>query len=104
MAAAAEDLGYKSLPLANQTAYTLVKGTDTPETPGGYKGRMGLFEVFEVSESIQGLIMKQSTSGEIEKVAQANGMITMRQDGYLKALDGRTTLDEVNRVAAEDNA
>lgn len=103
-AAYANDLGFKSLPLNNQTAYTLTKGTDTPDTPGGYKGRMGLYEVFEVSEAIQALIMKQATSSEIEKAALAEGMINMRQDGYLKALDGRTTLAEVNRVAAEDNA
>jgi type IV pilus assembly protein PilB len=100
----ADDLGYKSLPLATQNAYTLAKGTDTADTPNGYKGRMGLYEVFEVSEAIQALIMKQATSTEIEKAAQAEGMINMRQDGYLKALDGRTTLAEVNRVAAEDNA
>jgi len=104
MAAAAEDLGYKSLPLSNQNAYTLAKGTDTPDTPNGYKGRMGLYEVFEVSEAIQALIMKRATSTEISKQAEAEGMVTMRQDGYLKALDGRTTLAEVNRVAAEDNA
>lgn len=65
---------------------------------------MGLYEVFEVSEAIQGLIMKRSTSTEIAKAAEAEGMINMRQDGYFKALDGQTTLDEVNRVAAEDNA
>jgi type IV pilus assembly protein PilB len=103
-AAAVQDLGYKSLPLASQTAYTLAKGTDTSDTPGGYQGRMGLYEVFAVSEAIQALIMKRSTSGEIEKAARAEGMINMRQDGYLKALDGRTTIAEVNRVAAEDNA
>ena len=99
-----KDLGYKSLPLKGDTAYTLAKGTDSSETPGGYKGRMGLYEVFEVSEEIQSLIMKRSTSSQIEKQAQMEGMINMRQDGYLKALDGRTTLTEVNRVAAEDNA
>jgi type IV pilus assembly protein PilB len=102
--AVSKDLGYKSLPLSTDNAYTLFKGKDTPDTPGGYKGRMGLYEVFEVSEAIQGLIMKQATSSEIEKAALAEGMINMRQDGYLKALDGRTTLAEVNRVAAEDNA
>lgn len=99
-----KDLGYKSLPLSNQTAYTLTKGTDSPDTPGGYRGRMGLYEVFEISEAIQALIMKRATSTEIEKIAQAEGMVTMRQDGYLKVLDGRSTLTEVNRVAAEDNA
>ena len=104
VAAVSEDLGYKNLPLANQTAYTLSKGTDSPDNPGGFKGRMGLYEVFAVSETIQGLIMKQSTSSEIEKAAKAEGMLTMRQDGYLKALQGTTTLAEINRVAAEDNA
>jgi type IV pilus assembly protein PilB len=104
VAAASEDFGYKSLPLATQNAYTLFKGTDTSEAPGGYKGRMGLYEVFEVSEAIQALIMKRSTSAEIENAAKAEGMVTMRQDGYLKALDGRTTLNEINRVAAEGNA
>jgi type IV pilus assembly protein PilB len=102
VARVSEDLGYKSLPLADQNAYTLSKGTDTPDSPAGYKGRMGLYEVFEVSEAIQALIMERATSAQIEKVALAEGMINMRQDGYLKALDGRTTLTEVNRVASEE--
>ncbi len=102
--AISKDLGYKGLPLANQNAYTLAKGSDSPDSPGGFRGRMGLYEVFEVSEAIQELIMKRATSGEIEKAAQAEGMINMRQDGYLKALNGFTTLAEVNRVAAEGNA
>lgn len=96
-----EDLGYKDLPLANQNAYTLYKGTDSPETPKGYKGRMGLYEVFEITDEIQSLILKRATSSEIQKMAQEQGMVSMRQDGYLKALDGRTSLAEVNRVAAE---
>jgi type IV pilus assembly protein PilB len=101
MQAAADDIGYKSLPLTSQNAYTLSKGVDTPDTPGGYKGRIGLYEVFEVSEAIQALILKQATSTEIEKQALAEGMVSMRQDGYFKALDGRTSVAEVNRVAAE---
>lgn len=100
VAQVAADLGYKDLPLANQKAYTLVKGKDTPQTPGGYKGRAGLYEVMEVTEAIQDLIVKRATSAEIQKAAVSEGMITMRQDGYLKALSGITTLDEVNRVAA----
>ena len=99
-----EDLGHKDLPMATQNAYTLYKGKDSASAPGGYKGRMGLYEVFDVSPEIQQLILKRSTSNEIQKVALAQGMISMRQDGYLKALDGLTTLDEVNRVAAEDSA
>lgn len=96
----AQDLGYKDLPLATQKAYTLVKGKDTPQTPGGYIGRVGLYEVMDVSQEIQSLIVKHSTSSEIQNKAVEQGMITMRQDGYLKALQGITTLEEVNRVAA----
>ena len=65
---------------------------------------MGLYEVFEVTDEIQKLIINQATSAEIQKVAQEQGMVTMRQDGYLKALAGRTTLAEVDRVAATDSA
>lgn len=104
MPAAAEDLGYESLPLANQNAYTLYKGKDSPETPGGYKGRMGLYEVFEIDETIQQLILKRATSSEIQRAAQEQGMVTMREDGYFKSLAGLTTLNEVNRVAAADGA
>ena len=96
-----EDLGYKDLPLAGQSAYTLVKGRDTPQTPRGYSGRAGLYEVMDVTEEIQQLIVQRATSAEIQRKAIEQGMITMRQDGYLKALQGLTTLEEVNRVAAE---
>jgi type IV pilus assembly protein PilB len=96
-----KELGYSNLPLANQNAYTLFKGRSTPENPDGFKGRMGLYEAFEVTDAIQDLILKRSTSSEIQRAAQAEGMITMRQDGYLKALSGLTTIAEVNRVAAD---
>lgn len=95
------DLGYKDLPLAGQTAYTLVKGHDTPATPRGYSGRAGLYEVMDVSEEIQQLIVARATSAEIQRKAVERGMITMRQDGYLKALQGITTLEEVNRVTSD---
>lgn len=95
------DLGYKDLPLSGQSAYTLVKGHDTPATPNGYTGRAGLYEVMDVTEEIQNLIVSRATSSEIQHKAIEQGMITMRQDGYLKALTGVTTLEEVNRVAAD---
>src|SRR5690606_28456312 len=101
IARVSEDMGYKDLPLAGQNAYTLVKGKHSPQTPGGYVGRAGLYEVMDVTEEIQNLITKQATSAEIQKVAIAQGMVTMRQDGYLKSLQGITTLEEVNRVAAD---
>lgn len=96
----AEDLGYQSLPLAAQNAYTLVKGKESSQNPTGYQGRMGLYEVFEVSEAIQDLILKHSPSSTIQRAAVSDGMVTMRQDGYLKALAGETTLLEIDRVAA----
>jgi type IV pilus assembly protein PilB len=99
-----EDMGYETLPLATQNAYTLTKGKVSPESPDGYKGRMGLYEVFEIDTAIQDLILKRATSAEIQKAAQANGMVTMREDGYLKALSGITSINEVNRVAASDAA
>jgi len=97
-----KDLGYDRLPLATQNAYTLAKAKETPDNPTGFKGRMGLYEVFEVTEAIQDLIIKHSPSSVIQREAQKQGMISMKQDGYLKALAGITTLAEVNRVAASD--
>ena len=96
-----QDLGYDSLPLANQSSYVLAKGEDTQQTPHGYSGRAGLYEVMDVTEEIQNLIVKRATSAEIQRMAIQQGMVTMRQDGYLKALNGITTLEEVNRVAAD---
>ncbi|MGB4768637.1 MAG: ATPase, T2SS/T4P/T4SS family [Candidatus Saccharimonas sp.] len=95
------DLGHKDLPLANQTAYTLVKGHDTPSSPRGYSGRAGLYEVMDVTEEIRALIVSRATSLDIQHKAVEQGMITMRQDGYLKALTGITTLEEVNRVTSD---
>src|SRR5665648_95960 len=97
VARVSEDLGYKDLPLAGQSAYTLVKGNDTPATPRGYSGRAGLYEVMDVNEEIQKLIVSRATSNDIQRKAVEQGMITMRQDGYLKALQGLTTIEEVNR-------
>jgi type IV pilus assembly protein PilB len=100
-----EDLGYGDLPLGGQKAYTLFKGAATKNNPNGeYKGRLGLYEVFNVTEEIQDLIIKRATSAEIQRKAQEQGMVTMRQDGVFKALSGRTTLSEVNRVSAEESA
>ncbi len=101
MVSVSEDLGYKDLPLADQNAYTLVRGRDTKSSPKGYSGRAGIFEVMDVTEEIQSLIMSSATSAEIQRKAIEQGMVTMRQDGYLKTLSGVTTIEEVNRVASD---
>jgi len=96
-----ESLGYPGLPVISQTGYTLVKGFDDKDSPGGYKGRAGLYETITVDEDIQKLIVAHATANDIMKVAKAKGTVTMRQDGMLKALSGITTMEEVNRVASD---
>lgn len=71
------------------------------KNPGGFAGRVGLYEVMDITEEIQSLIVKRATSAEIQKLAVEQGMITLKQDGFLKALQGLTTLEEVNRVASD---
>jgi len=101
VAKVSEDLGYAGLPIKNDGNYLLSKGIDTKETPGGYKGRAGLYETIEVDEDIQKMIVNHSTAAEIMRLARSKGTITMRQDGILKVLSGITTIDEVNRVASD---
>ena len=101
VAAVSESLGYPGLPVLNNDGYTLVQGVDDKESPGGYKGRAGLYETIAVDDDIQKLIVSHATSAEIMKVAKEKGTVTMRQDGMLKALSGITTIEEVNRVASD---
>jgi type IV pilus assembly protein PilB len=101
VAAVSEDLGYSGLPVKNDDYYMLSKGMDTKETPGGYKGRAGLFETIDVDEDIQKMITTHATANEIMRLAKSKGTITMRQDGMLKVLAGVTTIEEVNRVASD---
>ncbi|MBQ6127575.1 type II/IV secretion system protein [Candidatus Saccharibacteria bacterium] len=101
VAAVSESLGYPGLPVMNNDGYTLVQGVDDKESPGGYKGRAGLYETIEVDDDIQKLIVSHATSADIMKVAKQKGTVTMRQDGMLKALSGITTMEEVNRVASD---
>ena len=96
-----DDLGYANLPVLNQQSYTLVKGIESETQPGGYKGRAGIYETITVDEDIQKLIIAHATSADIMNVAKMKGTVTMRQDGFLKALTGMTTLEEVNRVASD---
>lgn len=65
----------------------------------GYFGRIAIFEVLRVSDRIAQMIMEKADASQIETQAVSEGMILMKQDGYLKALEGTTTLEEVIRVA-----
>ncbi len=67
----------------------------------GYYGRVGIFEVLPITEKISRLILERSITLELEKQAVVEGMITLKQDGYLKVLEGLTSMEEVLRVAQE---
>lgn len=78
----------------------LVKGEGCNQCNNtGYLGRIAIFEVLKVSSTINKMIIQQQSGKEIEAQAKKEGLITMKQDGYLKALDGITTIEEVLRVA-----
>ena len=101
VAEVSEDLGYPGLPIKNNNSYMLARGVNSKETPGGYKGRTGLYETIDVDEDFQKMIVSHATTNEIMRLAKAKGTITMRQDGILKALSGITSIEEVNRVASD---
>ena len=63
----------------------------------GYKGRVGLYEVMEVTEDLKEMIIQDATSVDLTRKAVQNGMITLRQSGLIKVREGQTTLEEVLR-------
>ncbi len=67
----------------------------------GFKGRVGIHEVLNMTPSIKDLVMKNATSGEIETQAKQEGMLTMIEDGIFKCVSGLTTIEEVLRVVSE---
>ncbi|HVS58654.1 MAG TPA: GspE/PulE family protein [Candidatus Saccharimonadales bacterium] len=68
----------------------------------GYKGRIGVYEVLSNNENIQKLIMSDGTSEALQESAIKDGMVTMQMDGFIKALRGQTTIEEILRVTAEE--
>lgn len=67
----------------------------------GYSGRVGIFEVLPITETIKELIVQKTSSDKIQKQAQKEGMITMVEDGFVKAAQGITSIEEVLRVIIE---
>ena len=77
-------------------------GKGCPECGGsGYYDRMGLYEVLEINDFIREAIMRRADAGEIKKIAEKNGMISLLEDGFQKAIDGYTTIEEILRVLNE---
>ncbi|RZO86674.1 MAG: type II/IV secretion system protein [Kiritimatiellaceae bacterium] len=67
----------------------------------GYRGRSGIFEILPITDEIRPLIVANATASSIKQAALANGMKTLRQDGWEKVLSGVTTVDEILRVTEE---
>ena len=67
----------------------------------GYNGRIGIFELFPISDAISRLTLSRATIQDIQAQAVKEGMITMKQDGYMKALNGLTSIEEILRVAQD---
>ncbi|MFA6295790.1 MAG: GspE/PulE family protein [Patescibacteria group bacterium] len=67
----------------------------------GYKGRIGIYEVFETSPKINELILADAETSKISKQAQDEGMLTMAQDGFVKAVTGITSIDEILKVTKD---
>jgi len=89
-------------------AKRMPKAFKIPETKGcikcnntGYKGRTGIYEFFLIDDEMEAFIAKSPSIAELRKKAEQRGMITVKQDGLLKAIEGITTLEEVKRVAGE---
>jgi type IV pilus assembly protein PilB len=85
--------GWKNIPF-----YRPKKSEECPE---GYKGRIGIFEVLPVTETIKELIVKKATSDEVQEQAKKEGMRIMIEDGFIKAAQGITSIEEVLRVIIE---
>jgi type IV pilus assembly protein PilB len=83
--------------------FILYKAGPGCEACGGqsYQGRMGIYEVLEVDEAISKMIVGHATSDDIQMSAIRAGMLTMQQDGFVKALMGKTTIEEILRVTRE---
>jgi general secretion pathway protein E len=67
----------------------------------GYLGRMGVYEILEVNDFIREAIMRRADAGEVKKIAVKNGMVTLLEDGFSKAVAGETTIEEILRVIHE---
>ena len=86
----------------------LTAATTIPKAKGckqcnitGYKGRLGIFEFFLVDDEMEKFILTSSSIGALRRKAIQKGMVSMRQDGFIKLLEGLTTIEEIERVTAE---
>jgi len=87
----------------NATVSKMYKGTGCPFcSQMGYKGRKGIFEIFQIDDTIQRLIFDHSPATVLRARAREMGMRTLREDGLLKIASGMTSLEEVLRATMGD--
>jgi type IV pilus assembly protein PilB len=67
----------------------------------GYKGRIGIYEVLEITEAVSQMVSKRATSDEIEEQGKKEGMLRMIEDGMIKAIQGTTSIEEILRVTKD---
>ncbi|HPN96823.1 MAG TPA: hypothetical protein PLK35_03575, partial [Candidatus Moranbacteria bacterium] len=79
----------------------LFKAGGCEQCTEGYKGRLGLFEVLEMDEDIKKMISQKASAEELDNKAREAGMISMIEDGFIKAAQGVTSLEEILRVTKE---
>lgn len=84
-----------------KTLWAADTSVSNEDVQGGYNGRIGIYETLENTAAVQKLIMANATSAQIQQQAIADGMITMRIDGLIKALRGQTSIEEVLRVTKD---
>jgi len=97
----AGDLG--ALGIAGTAGVPLYRGRGCDECRGtGYRGRTGIYELFPITEDARSLILRRAPTREIRRAAVEAGMITLRLDGWAKACEGVTTVEEILRVTQED--
>jgi len=97
----AGDLG--ALGIAGTAGVPLYRGRGCDECRGtGYRGRTGIYELFPITEDARSLILRRAPTREIRRVAVEAGMVTLRLDGWAKACEGVTTVEEILRVTQED--
>src|SRR2546426_7266066 len=97
-AADIEALGVEAPP-----GVTLYRGLGCDECRNtGYRGRTAIYELFTITEDVRSLILRRASSREIRRLAVEAGMTTLRMDGWSRACEGVTTVEEVLRVTQED--
>jgi type IV pilus assembly protein PilB len=74
---------------------------NTAKEDDGYKGRIGIHEIMQVSETIRNMIIEGKSAEDLTVQAKKEGMLTMVEDGIFKAVLGITTIEEVYRVISE---